>query len=240
MAERIQVILARAGVASRRRSEDLVRQGRVTVNGALVTQPGFMATVGKDDIRVDGRPVSAREPKLSVMLNKPRQVVTTAFDPQGRVTVLDIVKGVNQRLFPVGRLDYETEGLLLLTNDGLFANRLQHPRYGVEKIYMAKVRGEPCPDAMDRLKNGIFIDGRMTAPARVKKIKETRLHTWIEITIHEGRNRQVRRMCEAIGHPVLRLIRIGYGPLRLGNLRPGRFKLLKKNEIDLLERLCYE
>jgi pseudouridine synthase len=204
------------------------------VNDKVINEPGFLVTFGKDDIRVDGRPVYHLEPRITAMLNKPKGMVTTVKDPQGRPTVIKLVASLKQRLFPVGRLDYHTEGLLLLTNDGLLSQRLQHPRYGVEKIYRAKVRGRPDPLIVKQLREGVVLDGRKTAPARVKKIGTTKEHTWIEITIHEGRNRQIRRMCKALGHPVLKLKRIGYGPLRLGNLKAGQFRILTAREIRLL------
>lgn len=235
MAERIQVVLARAGIASRRKSEDLVRQGRVTVNGKVVTEPGFPVTYGKDNIRVDGHPVRRVEQKITVILNKAKGIVTTARDPQGRPTVMDLVAGLKQRLFPIGRLDYDTEGLLLLTNDGVLAQRLQHPRYGVEKIYKAKIKGRPERSALQQLRDGVTLDGKKTAPAKVKKVGTTQEHTWIEIAIHEGRKRQIRRMCTAVGHPVLKLKRTGYGPLRLGDLKAGKFRRLTAREIALLK-----
>ncbi|MCK5245151.1 MAG: rRNA pseudouridine synthase [Desulfobacterales bacterium] len=236
MAERIQVVLARAGIASRRKSGTIVREGRVRVNGEVVREPGFPVTFGKDDIRVDGCAVAGPEPKFTVILNKPRGMVTTLRDPQGRPTVMDIVAGIRERLFPVGRLDYDTEGLLLLTNDGLLAQRLQHPRHGVEKTYEAKVRGGPNASAIKQLRFGVVIDGRKTAPARVKMIGKTEKHTWIEIRICEGRNRQVRKMCAVVGHRVLKLKRTGYGPLRLGRLKPGSFRALTAREISVLKQ----
>lgn len=234
MADRIQVVLARAGIASRRKCETLVRHGHVTVNDKVISEPGFLVTFGRDDIRVDGRPVCHLEPRITAMLNKPKGMVTTVKDPQGRPTVINLVAGLKQRLFPIGRLDYHTEGLLLLTNDGLLSQRLQHPRYGIEKVYKVKVRGRPDHLIIKQLREGVVLDGRKTAPARVKKIGTTKEHTWIEMTIHEGRKRQIRRMCKGVGHPVLKLKRIGYGPLRLGDLKAGQFRILTAREIRLL------
>jgi pseudouridine synthase len=168
------------------------------------------------------------------MLNKPKGMVTTAKDPQGRPTVINLVAGLKQRLFPIGRLDYHTEGILLLTNDGLLSQRLQHPRYGVEKVYKAKLKGRPDRFVLKQLREGVDLDGEKTAPAKVKRVGTTKEHTWIEIAIHEGRNRQIRRMCKAVGHPVLKLKRIGYGPLRLGDLKAGQFRILTAREIRLL------
>jgi pseudouridine synthase len=235
VAERIQVVLARAGIASRRKCEALVRQGHVTVNDKVIQEPGFLVTFGKDDIRVDGRPVRHLEPKITVMLNKPKGMVTTVRDPQGRPTVINLVAGLKQRLFAIGRLDYHTEGLLLLTNDGLLSQRLQHPRYGVEKVYKVKVRGRPDHFVLKKLGEGVDLDGKKTAPAKVKRVGTTKEHTWIEIAVHEGRNRQIRRMCKSVGHPVLKLKRIGYGPLRLGDLKAGKFRILTAREIALLK-----
>ncbi|MBW2107381.1 MAG: rRNA pseudouridine synthase [Deltaproteobacteria bacterium] len=238
MAERLHVVLARAGIASRRHAENLISQGRVTVNGEVVVKPGIRVTQGKDTIRVDGHPVHRYDPPTTVVLNKPRGVVTTARDPRNRPTAVQLVEVLGLRLFPVGRLDYATEGLLLLTNDGQLAHRLQHPRFGVEKTYEAKVKGDPPAAKLSRLRTGVLLEGRRTAPARVRRLKRTAKNTWLEITIKEGRNRQVRRMCAAVGHPVLKLKRTGYGPLRLGGLKPGAFRELSRRELGLLRKAC--
>jgi len=236
MAERLQLVLARAGVASRRQAEKLIREGRVMVNGKVVLKPGTRVVWGKDTIRFDNRLIHRLEPKVTVVLNKPKRVLTTSHDPRGRPTTAELVKGIKARIFPVGRLDYHTEGLLILTNDGELAHNLQHPRYGIPKTYQIKVKGLPTARALQKLKSGIMLDGRRTAPAQVKKIGTTGKNAWLEIIIKEGRNRQIRRMCSAVGHPVLKLKRIRYGPIRLGNLRPGAYRDLTPAEMERLRK----
>jgi pseudouridine synthase len=172
-----------------------------------------------------------------MVLNKPKGVLTTTRDPRGRRTIADLVKGIKARVFPVGRLDYHTEGLLILTNDGELAQHLQHPRYKIPKTYRAKVKGLPTARTMQRLRSGVMLDGRRTAPSLVKKIGTTGKNTWLEITLREGRNRQVRRMCSAVDHPVLKLKRIRYGPIRLGNLKPGLYRDVTPSEMDKLQKL---
>jgi pseudouridine synthase len=223
---RLNRYLASAGVGSRRAVDELIRAGRVTVNGL----PGELgATVEDGDVvAVDGRPVAPQQ-LAYLMLHKPAEVVTTASDPQGRRTVLELVDAP-QRVFPVGRLDRDTTGLLLLTNDGDLANRLAHPRHGVDKTYVADVDGDPTAEVIRRLAEGVELDDGMTAPARARRLGPGR----IELAIHEGRNRQVRRMCEAVGHPVHRLHRTAYGPLTLGSLAPGRWRPLTANEVEAL------
>jgi pseudouridine synthase len=237
MAERLHVVLARAGVASRRQAEELIQEGRVRVNGQVVRKPGTQVVWGKDAIRVDNRLVSRLEPKVTIVLNKPKGVLTTSHDPRGRRTITELLKGIKARIFPVGRLDYHSEGLLILTNDGELAQHLQHPRYKIPKTYRAKVKGLPTQRAMQRLRTGILLDGRHTAPALVKKIGTTGKNAWLEITVREGRNRQVRRMCSAVDHPVMKLKRVGYGPIRLGNLKPGFYRDLTPTEMDKLRKL---
>ncbi len=236
MAERLQVVLARAGVASRRQAERLIRDGRVTVNGQVVRKLGTQVVWGQDAIRVGNRLISRLEPKVTIVLNKPKRVMTTSHDPRGRRTTAELVKKVKARIFPVGRLDYDTEGLLILTNNGELAQHLEHPRYGIPKTYQAKVKGMPAADALQRLRSGITLDGRRSMPARVKKIGTTGKNTWLEITIKEGRNRQIRRMCWAVGHPVLKLKRICFGPIRLGNLKPGLYRDLTPAEAKKLQK----
>ena len=236
MAERLQLVLARAGIASRRQAEKLIRDGLVTVNGQVVRRPGTQVVWGKDAIRVRNRLISRLEPKVTIVLNKPKRVMTTAHDPRGRRTTAELVKKVKARIFPVGRLDYDTEGLLILTNNGELAQHLEHPRYGIPKTYRAKVKGMPAAEALQRLRSGITLDGRRTRPARVKKIGTTGKNTWLEITIKEGRNRQIRRMCWAVGHPVLKLKRTCYGPIRLGNMKPGFYRELTPAEVKKLQK----
>ena len=237
MAERLQVVLARAGIASRRQAEELIREGRVVVNGRVVLKPGTQVVWGKDAIRVDNRLVSRLEPKVAIVLNKPKGVLTTSHDPRGRRTITELVKGIKARIFPVGRLDYHTEGLLILTNDGELAQRLQHPRYKVPKTYRTKVKGLPTPRAIKRLRSGVILDGKRTAPALVKKVGTTGKNAWLEITLKEGKNRQVRRMCSAVNHPVMKLKRTRYGPIRLGNLKPGFYRDLTPTEMEELQKL---
>ena len=226
MPVRLNRYLASAGVGSRRAVDELIRAGRVTVNGE-VGELG--AAVGDGDVvAVDGRPVAPQE-LAYLMLHKPSGVVTTASDPQRRRTVVDLVESP-QRVYPVGRLDRDTTGLLLLTNDGELANRLAHPRHGVDKTYVAEVEGDPPPEAIRRLAEGVELDDGPTAPARARRLGAGRL----ELVIHEGRNRQVRRMCEAVGHPVRRLHRTAYGPVELGTLAPGRWRPLTAEEVAAL------
>jgi pseudouridine synthase len=240
MAERLHVVLARAGIASRRQAEKWISEGRVEVNGKVVLKPGTQVTWGKDAIRVDDRLIDRSGPKITVALNKPKGVVTTTHDPRKRPTVIQFVETLNVRLFPIGRLDYHTEGLLLLTNDGELAHRLQHPRFGVPKTYRTKVKGIPTPQTLSRLRSGVVMDGRRTAPAKVRKISSTGKNTWLEITIKEGRNRQVRRMCAALGHPVSKLKRVRYGPIVLKDLKPGSYRRLTSRQLASLRKCCTE
>lgn len=227
--ERLQKVLARRGIGSRRACEELIAAGRVTVNGAVAVL-GQRVDPARDRIAVDGVPVAVAPGLVYWLLNKPRGVVTTASDPQGRPTVVDLVPR-EPRVFPVGRLDADTEGLLLLTNDGDLAHRLTHPRYGVPKTYLAEVAGVPSDGDLARLRRGVVLDDGPTAPARVARLAPRLLR----ITIHEGRNRQVRRMCEAIGHPVLRLVRTHIGPVSDPRLPPGAWRPLTPAELRALE-----
>ncbi len=234
MAERLHVVIARAGIASRRQAEKFISEGRVKVNGKVVLKPGTQVAWGKDAIRVDDRLIHRSEKKITVVLNKPKGVMTTSSDPRNRPTTADLVKNIKARLFPVGRLDYHTEGLLILTNDGELAHRLQHPRFGVPKTYRTKVKGVPDPRTLARLRSGVVLDRRRTAPAKVKKVGTTGKNTWLEITIKEGRNRQVRRMCQTVGHPVMKLKRTRYGPIQLDSLKPGSYRHLTTRELESL------
>jgi len=228
--ERLQKILSRAGVASRRASEQLMLDGRVTVNGAVVRELGTKADPAHDDVRVDGRRVKVAEHHRYLVLNKPRGYVTTRSDPQRRPTVLDLMEGVREYIYPVGRLDYESEGLLILTNDGDLAARLTHPSHGVARVYEARVLGVPDPHDLDRLSRGVTIEGRRTALADVKLLSASVLL----ITIREGRNRQVRKMCETIGHPVTHLKRVAIGPIRDARLKLGKWRDLTLDEVKKL------
>lgn len=230
--ERLQKILAQAGVASRRKCEELILSGQVEVNGVIVKTLGAKADPAEDVIKVGGKPI-VRESKLYFMLNKPKGVITSAKDPQGRKVVSDFLHGVKERVYPVGRLDYDTEGLLLLTNDGDFANMLTHPSRHVPKTYLATVKGVPHGTALERLAAGIQLEDGMTAPAEVEyyDVDPDGKEATISITIHEGRNRQVRRMFEAVGHKVTRLVRIKFGSLTLHGLPRGRYRPLTKAEV---------
>ena len=226
---RLNAYLARAGVASRRGADELIKAGRVTVNGAAGELNSFVGQA--DDVRLDGRPVGAQRLR-HVLLNKPRGTITTARDPEGRPTVVDLVGG-DIRVVPVGRLDRDTTGVLLLTNDGPLAHRLAHPRYGVEKTYVAEVEGEPGDAVIGALAGGVALEDGPTAPARVQRLGPSRL----ELVLHEGRNRQVRRMLEAVGHPVVKLRRARYAGLGPGRLRPGEWRDLTPGEVARLRRL---
>jgi 23S rRNA pseudouridine2605 synthase len=236
MKERVQKLIAAAGLASRRHAEEWITAGRVTVNGQVAIL-GTQADPTIDRIEVDGRPLSARERKMYVLLNKPAGYVVSLKDPEGRPTITELVAGLPARLFPVGRLDYNTEGLLLLTNDGALAQRLAHPSHEIGKAYLVKVRGHLDPSTCERLAKGVLLDDGPTAPARITNVRSTTGHTWFEITIHEGRNRQVRRMCEAVGHPVARLKRIRLDFLELGDLPVGEYRQLSLAEVQRLKKL---
>ena len=226
--ERLQKALARAGLGSRRACEELIADERVTVNG-VVARLGDRVEPEHDDVAVDGVAVGVRPDLVHYVLNKPVGVVTTADDPQGRPTVLALVPA-EPRVHPVGRLDRDTEGLLLLTNDGTLTHRLTHPSFGVDKEYLAEVRGTPSRGALRRLREGVELDDGPTAPARVSSLGDHLLR----LTIHEGRNRQVRRMCEAVGHPVVRLVRTRIGPLTDRTLKPGEWRPLTGEEVHAL------
>jgi pseudouridine synthase len=266
--ERLQKILARAGLASRRAAEELITAGRVTVNGKVVTELGTRADPSTDKIEVDGRPVASPSPHKSdefvyIMLNKPLGVVSTAKDPQGRPTVIDLVTKdegrrtkdddgpsakvtqhptpitqhlAAKRLFPVGRLDADSTGLILLTNDGDLTFRLTHPRFGVEKEYHVLVRGRPSAGEIRKLREGIEIEGEMTAPAKVEEVGKRGDNSRLSVTIHEGKKRQVRLMCVAVGHPVIELERVRFGPLALGSLQQGKWRHLAVHEVHALQK----
>lgn len=234
MEERLQKILSQAGVASRREAERMITDGRVAVNGASVTELGAKADPSRDTITVDGKPVTVDEKRVYVLLNKPVGYVTTLKDPEGRPIVTDLLKGLGVRVFPVGRLDYNTEGLLLLTNDGEWANRLAHPRHEVDKEYLVRIRGTVAREQIVRLEQGVDLEDGKTAPARVALTKQSDNNTWISITIHEGRYRQVRRMCEAVSLSVVRLRRVRYGSLELGELKQGQYRHLTPAEVSAL------
>jgi 23S rRNA pseudouridine2605 synthase len=227
--ERIQKILSRAGVSSRRGAEAAITAGRVTVNGETITQLGTRADAAADDIRVDGVRVQPPAAPVYLLLNKPKGVVSTRQDPEGRPTVMALVPPV-AGLFPVGRLDVTTEGLLLLTNDGAFAQRVAHPRYEVPRVYHAKVHKVPSPEVLERLRRGVNVEGERMTVDRVRVI-EAENNAWLEVTLHEGKHHEVRRMLEAVGHPVSKLRRVGLGPLSARGLKPGQFRSLTPAEV---------
>lgn len=227
---RLQKYLARCGIASRRHAEQMIREGRVRVNGKIVTEMGATVSAG-DRVECDGKPAIPEEKPVYIMLHKPRGYVTTVSDPQGRKTVMDLINGIPERVYPVGRLDYDTTGLLILTNDGDFAYESTHPGHEVDKTYLAEVEGIPSEDALQKLRRGVMLDSRPTSPAKVELLERKRHSAVLRITIHEGRNRQVRRMCEAVGYPVRRLERIAIGGLTLGGLKPGQWRYLSASDI---------
>jgi len=232
-AERLQKLLAQAGVASRRAAEALIRAGRVSVNGEVVTELGTKADVSRDDVRVDGERL--RRPTLRLLaLHKPPGVVTTLSDPEGRPTIRGCLPSRFDRVFPVGRLDFHSSGLLLLTNDGELAGRLLHPRFRIPRTYRVKVRGHPSAAALGGLRHGVKLDDGVSGPAQVDVERLLPAKAWLRITIREGRRREVRRMCEAVGHPVERLVRVRFGPIELGRLEPGRWRPLDEREIAAL------
>lgn len=229
--ERLQKVMAHAGIASRRKCEEIIKEGRVSVNNQQVTEMGYQ--VKKDDvIKVDGVPIQ-REVRTYILLNKPRGTVSTVDDPHDRETVIDLIDGIEERIYPVGRLDYDTTGALLLTNDGELANKLMHPRYEFEKTYVAKVEGEVSHDEIKLLQTGVKIDGKLSAPAKAKLLDydfKTK-KSLVELIIHEGKNHQVKKMFEAINHPVEKLTREKYGFLTTKGLQSGQWRELKNHEV---------
>ena len=231
---RLQKYLASCGVASRRAAEKMITDGRITVNGVIVNQLGSQVNIDSDEVFVDGIRVSPEDEKHYLAYNKPVGEVSTARDPEGRATVLDRFQDYPVRLFPVGRLDYDSEGLLLLTNDGDLMNRLLHPSYEIPKSYLTRVSNYVSNEEIRALRKGVLIDGKMTSPAEVRMIRHDTFSTDLLITIHEGRNRQVRRMISAIGHQVVRLKRVRFGPVLLGDLPSGMWRKLTSDEVAKL------
>ncbi len=232
MEERLQKIIAASGICSRRAAEELILAGKVKVNDKIVRQLGTKADPGRDEIRVDGNLISTEVQRLYLMLNKPAGYVTTLKDPEGRPVVTDLLHGVSERVYPVGRLDYDSEGLLILTNDGAFAERVQHPRYEIPRTYLVKVRGRLTRKDLQSLLGGIDLED---GPFSVKEIREEKYNEksqWLRVSISEGRNRIIRRAMESLGHPVARLIRVALGNLELGSLKAGEYRHLGKREIE--------
>jgi 23S rRNA pseudouridine2605 synthase len=232
---RLQKYLAEAGVASRRKCEELIAQGKIEINGEVITTQGIKVK-GDEIIKVDGRLIRQEQKKVYILLNKPVGYISTAKDEFSRKTVLDLVDTVKERVYPVGRLDYDTSGLLLLTNDGELANRLTHPKHEIKKVYRAMIDGGISEEDVNSLQSGIAIEDYKTAPAKVHVIETAKKETIVEITIHEGRNRQVRKMFETLGYAVLRLKRVAIGPLEIEGIEEGKWRYLRKKEIDNLKK----
>lgn len=233
--ERLQKVLARAGIASRRKCEELIAAGRVKVNGEIISTLGSKVDPERDFIEVDGKPIALPRKHTYLILNKPVGYVCTAHDPQGRPTIMDLIP-LNRRLYPVGRLDMDSEGLVLLTDDGDLTQRLTHPSQEHEKEYLVLVEGHPESHNLQRLREGVALDDGFTWPADVTVLGQEPEGTWLRFIIHEGRKRQLRRMCQAVGHPVRRLIRVRIGPLRLGELPVGQYRPLTEEECALLRK----
>ncbi|ERN54576.1 rRNA pseudouridine synthase [Alkalihalophilus marmarensis] len=236
--ERLQKVIAQAGITSRRKAETMITEGKVKVNGQVVRELGVKVNPNKDEIEVEGVPIDKEEPVYYLMY-KPQGVISSVKDEKGRKVVTDFLE-IEQRVFPIGRLDYDTSGLILLTNDGEFANQLMHPKFKIDKVYVAKVKGIPARESLKKLQHGVMLEDGKTAPAKVKlvsmdKKKQTAI---VQLTIHEGRNRQVRRMFEAIGHPVMKLKREQYSFLNLRSMNPGDVRPLKPIEVKHLRELA--
>jgi pseudouridine synthase len=238
--ERIQKILAKAGIASRREAERMVVEGRVSVNGKVVETLGSKADPSKDHIKVDGRGLTHFEPKVILLLNKPRGYLSTVKDPRGRPTIMDLIKNVKWRIYPVGRLDFDAEGLLLLTNDGDLAHLLSHPRFSIPKTYLAKVAGIPEEKKLIRLKRGVMLEDGEAKAVSCSLIRQREKNSWVRVVVTEGRNHLVKRMLSAIGHSVLKLKRIGYGPIQLGDLPFGQFRYLTLGEMEKIRMISSE
>ena len=238
--ERIQKILANAGIASRREAERMVIEGRVTVNGKVVDQLGFKTDPSKDHIKVDGKRLGRFEPKIALLLNKPRGYVSTVKDPEGRPTVMDLLKNFKWRVYPVGRLDFDAEGLLLLTNDGDLTYHFSHPKFSIPRTYQVKIRGVPEEERLARLKKGVRLEDGNAKAVSVKVFRQREKNSWIQVVVTEGRNHLVKRMFSAIGYPVVKLKRVGFGPIQLGDLRIGQYRFLTAEEMMKLKRISSE
>lgn len=234
---RLQKVIADSGLTSRRKAEDLIRVGRVVVNGRVVRELGTKVDPARDHVKVDGRHLKPQPPYIFIMLNKPKGVVSTLGDPAGRPTLQDLIRGVRLRVFPVGRLDFDSEGLVLLTNHGEIGEALLHPRYHVPKTYLVKVKGVLTEEEIKSLRDGVDLGDGCSAPATIKKVAKAPQNSWLEITIHEGRKHQVKRMLDAVGHPVIKLTRVRFGPLTLGDLPIGQFRYLTDREANALRKL---
>ena len=234
--ERIQKILAKAGVASRREAERMVLQGRVMVNGRVV-ELGFKADPLKDVIKLDDKRLTRFEPPITLLLNKPKGYLSTVRDPKGRPTVMELLKGVKWRVYPLGRLDFNAEGLLLLTNDGGLTYHLSHPTFSIPRTYWVKVQGVPDQKKLNLLKRGVILEDGKTRALSSRILLQREKNTWVQLVVTEGRNRLVKRMFSAIGHPVLKLKRVGFGPIKIGDLPIGQFRYLTPEELEKLRKL---
>ncbi|KOA20913.1 ribosomal large subunit pseudouridine synthase B [Clostridium homopropionicum DSM 5847] len=236
MEERLQKYMATCGVASRRKCEEIILEGRVRVNGEVIRELGFKVTPGSDEVLVDSKPIFLEEKKVYIALHKPEGVVSTVKDERNRKTIIDLVD-VEERVYPIGRLDYNTSGLILLTNDGDVYNKLIHPREEVNKIYIAVIKGIPSKDSIYQFCNGVDIGGYITAKANFRILEELNDKCKVKITIHEGKNRQIRKMCDVIGHPVIALKRVAVGKINLGTLEKGKWRNLDREEVEYLKSL---
>jgi 23S rRNA pseudouridine2605 synthase len=234
MKERLQKIIAGSGISSRRTAEKMITEGRVTVNNAVVRQLGAKADIGVDEIRADGKLILPETSKVYLMLNKPKGYVTTLRDPQGRPIVADLLSGVSERIFPVGRLDYDSEGLLLMTNDGDFSLKIQHPRFMIPKTYMVKIEGNLTSSDLKMLQKGIKLKDGNFKPESFHILKTNRKSFWLDLTIAEGRNRLIRRVFESLDHSVIRLIRTAIADINLGGMKVGSFRHLTRKEVQHL------
>ncbi len=237
MIERLQKYMARSGVASRRKCEELIKSGHVSVNGRVVTDMGVKVDPDVDVVQVDGRVIKPSGKKVYIMLNKPVGYITSVKDQFGRPTVIDLVDYTQERIYPVGRLDYDTSGLLILTNDGELAYKLTHPKHEVPKTYLAVLKGVPDEGDLEKFRSGLRIENYVTSPAEIKVLDVFKNSCQVEIKIHEGKNRQVRKMCESIGHPVVSLERTAIGEISLGDLKQGQWRFLSSEEIEYLCKL---
>ncbi|MHB8881028.1 MAG: pseudouridine synthase [Thermodesulfovibrionales bacterium] len=239
MEQRLQKILSEMGIASRRKAEEIIVEGRVTVNGRIAVI-GTKADPSRDHIKLDGKLLTTTEKKVYYILNKPRGVVTSLSDPEGRPTVKDFLRGIRQRVYPVGRLDYDSEGMLILTNDGDLAFGIMHPSKKIPKTYLVKIKGVLAPESLEKLRHGIRLDRTVTAPAKVKPLRKTQQNSWVEFVIYEGKKRQIRRMLERVGHSVIRLMRVRIDGVEMGELSPGAYRRMLPAEIDRLKSEIFE
>ncbi len=235
--QRLQKIIAEAGITSRRKAEEFIVDGRVKVDGKVVTELGTKADVSKNIITVDGRAIRGGGPKVYILLNKPKGYISAVTDPSDRPVVTDLIKKSKQRIFPVGRLDYDGEGVLILTNDGELSHSLMHPKFSVLKRYLVKVRGVPDAKDFHKLERGVFLEDGRTLPAKARFVRETKENSWIEIIVTEGRNRLIKRMCQAVGHPVSKLKRVEFAGIGLKNLKLGEYRQLTDSEVQKLKEV---